>query len=900
MAEQLHINAIGLVTDPNPLMLPPGALTLATNVVIKRPGVIEPRPGFIAKTGLSLPTDTTVVGAFAFDDDVILVLEDASGDRSVYVLSDSHEITQTGDLAGSTWGSSADAPIRAAEIRGNLYLTSAAGAMRITAASDTTAERAGLMRPGQPRQSTSTSEGVTKPLGADESVAYRICRAKAAGDVELRSPPSARVLERSYTGSSDKSVSLTFADTSDDAVTEVYRSTAFTEAYEDEPTDEMAMVGSAAASATSFRDDVAPLGLRGAALYTNDTQGGALLENGITPFCDDVATYAGMMFFGAATWAPALTFEIIAFRGGTTGTSSASELTVVQALCTTTLGSTTVEGLEDVVDRLRPGMRFHDAGEDPNGTDDYFSAETYIVSVGTDSIVIDRPALKDGGVQAEACDWVELEVGATTERVFMRDGTDGTNQTDVRPFGGSPPGVTTSVRGAQDLAYQLTSLFADDHVVVSAFGDGVTVPWTFIVESYAHSVESVTVRTSNPGATTDRIDSTTGKTATRLGSKATLAWSKPGEPEHVPPGYQVEIGATDKAIQRIVPTRDSLFVFKEDGVWRVSGFGPDSLQVSEFDRTVTLINPEACCAWAGGVAAWANKGVLLITEGGYQEIGAPIANELTDLEGEVTPAFKGCFLAGWTMRDLLIFGVPTSSGTGTDRVYAWCSRTNAWARWEHGADISSALAVDDELYFGCAAASGSSPDVLEVNDNGPDASYAVTVSAADGTAITIDSGSDWTPSIGDVLVSSETAYSVVEVASETAFTVDRAGVETGATTAETGFSCGVTWAVAGAQNPGAQHLWREAALLFGSAQGMDVMLWAFSTDRQQIPSTFTQRIGGYDTNAKAIRARSKVPRSARRGNRLYPTATIRHARQAWSIEALSIVHEPIDTRFAGA
>jgi hypothetical protein len=42
----LHMRPRGLITDPSSTAAPDGALRQALDCVLRRPGIVEPRPGF--------------------------------------------------------------------------------------------------------------------------------------------------------------------------------------------------------------------------------------------------------------------------------------------------------------------------------------------------------------------------------------------------------------------------------------------------------------------------------------------------------------------------------------------------------------------------------------------------------------------------------------------------------------------------------------------------------------------------------------------------------------------------------------------------------------------------------------------------------------------------------------
>jgi hypothetical protein len=912
MAQTLTVAPAGLFTDPNPLSAAPdGAMTEALNVVIARPGVVEPRPGLQAQsTFTAIAVDEDIIRMIPFEDDILVLTKDVSDSTGhAYWYTANDDMVQAGTFMGasSAWTFTIG-EAQAATLGGNLYITSGEGVFRCTAPGDDNAYRAGIPRPPQTMLDKETTGWVNYPHVANTAWSNRICETATAGRLTIRSAPSARILGISYTGSSDAAIEHTFARTPSN-ISEFYESAA-TAAYTDQPSDEMTLIGTAAASATEFNDDASDV--RGASLYTNATQEGALLENGMPPICKDVASFRDMLFFAGATRAPVLTFEVLGlgsdWRGGG-GSQGSERLVGLYPSGTVTLGSPTITGISaGSIAGMRVGMRIvSNVSTDAGSADAVFPDDTYITAVGATDITINNNALANDTVFG-ALDWIEIAVtdvgGTQTERIFLGGSVppdSATHYVDATEF---RLGTGNSTRGAQTIAHKFSRLFTDPLVTVSAFGDGSTTPWTFIVESFAYDVTSITVKISNSGATPDRIDRTTGKTATASGSVATLMWSKPGEPEHVPSGasYSKEIGAADKAIERIIPTRDALIVFKEDGVWRVSGYSPDTLQIDELDRTMRLVHPDAACEWNGRVAAWTNKGVMLVSDGGAEEISRPIAN-LIEAAGETHAGngAKGVFLAGWLDKEMLLLGIPSSTSTGyAEYIYCWSQRTGAWTRWSHASRITTACAVGKDLYFGTRAADSSSDAVvLKAVAESYDVSTAVTVSSVSSTTVTISGGSGWTPAVGDILRQSSVDYAVTAITSSTVFTVHTTGVTAAAATGLTRTAMQVEWTVRDGENPGAQKHFREVTFVLGSASGLVANDNSFTSDRSQTAGTSSSSLT-YTTSDVPTTIRTRIPREARRCGRLEHALTLKGAKPGWQLHGASYVFEPLSTRFRDA
>jgi hypothetical protein len=901
MSQRVSIQALGLVTDPNPLALPAGALSQADNVWIRRPGIIEPRTTFSTSGGTGITgfaADTDAYKMWPFDGDIIVLAMNADG-STCQIRAKSAGTSFLRDGSANDWNVSVG-EVHAAEFGGFLYICTDDGVYRIESASTADADRAGLDRPPQAVVTNATTGGLNYPLEADRAVAYRFCYAKQIGNRQFRGPPSARILQRSYTGASDKRVILTLPYDVTETI-EVYRSNSFAQSYSSEPTDEMSAIGTIEAGQTSFNDDVPLTGIRGTALYTNATQDGAVLENRRPPFCKDINSFNGMMFFAAAERAPVLTWEVIGFGDDWRGATDANKSRVLGSgqNGTVTSGSNQITGVAaaDVL-RIYPGMRVISTfSTDPDNADAIWPAGTEVVTASGTTVTVSQNALGND-TNFITLDWFELSHydGSSTTTVKLYPAELGGVYADTIEEDEFTLSTSGNVAGPQAMAVEFSERFETQGVVVSVFGDGVTTPFQFFAEGSKANTVSLTIKCSREDFTPDRIDDTTGKVATRSGSVATLAWSKPGEPEHCPPGYQQEIGAADRAIRRIIPTRDSLFVFKDDGVWRVSGYSPDTLQVDEYDRTIRIVHPDAACQWNGAVAAWTTRGVLIVSEGGVDDIGAPISTSLDEVADDVLATYESvghwqreAFMKGWQRGDSLMFGVVEDSGNDQiDMIYVLGQNTRAWTRWTTYWRLCGAAAVEPYFYIG--GSYGAAARVWR-SGGGSEESFAITVTAVSGASITISAGA-YEPQIGDVVSG---GYHIIEVADDTRFTVHTSGMTTGAKTVSSTPQAIIEWVAQAGDSPGVQHLWRQAVVSFGDQNAVRGMEWSFYTDRNKTPSTVYPAFE-HTSSTESSRVRAFIPRNARRGSRLYAQLTVGSEVPQWEIHAMSLLYEPKSPR----
>ena len=108
----------------------------------------------------------------------------------------------------------------------------------------------------------------------------------------------------------------------------------------------------------------------------------------------------------------------------------------------------------------------------------------------------------------------------------------------------------------------------------------------------------------------------------------TVAYSVPQQPESVPALNTFYPGSGDKAVYRGFAVRDSLFLLKEDGIYRIYGSDPSTFQLTLLDQTCRLIAPDAACMLSNQIFALTTQGVVTISEAGVTIISRPIESDI--------------------------------------------------------------------------------------------------------------------------------------------------------------------------------------------------------------------------------------------------------------------------------
>lgn len=178
-------------------------------------------------------------------------------------------------------------------------------------------------------------------------------------------------------------------------------------------------------------------------------------------------------------------------------------------------------------------------------------------------------------------------------------------------------------------------------------------------------------------------------------------YAKFQQPEAVPFLNYIDVGAADKSILRIVPLRDSLFVLKEDGLFRISGeTTPFSLAL--FDGSCILIAADSIGSTNNFFYGWTTQGVSQISESGIRITSRPIDVDILKLQ--VLTNFK---TATWGIgydsdNSYLVWTVLQNIDTYATIAYRYNTLTDSWTTYDKSNTCGVVHDVDDKLYLGAA------------------------------------------------------------------------------------------------------------------------------------------------------------------------------------------------------
>jgi len=633
----------GLVTNPSEISAAPGGgMVEATDVVIRRDGILEPRPGF--KVSRNAGTDQSYRFAVPLSDETLLYPYD-TGANPFFRLEKESDGTQF-SILNHTGDDSFDPPTpfrigpRAVEARGSAYLTHQFATLKWDRDS-TALYGAGLM-PVKGYQFSIPGTG--QAVDSDDRVAYRFCLVRTdPNGYQVRSPPSERVLIHNSTGSASD-ITLRFyrivdyqgdsdisaaADLKDNDLIEIYRSVG-TAGSTSTPSDELFLAvthevdtssmttesGTLLTSSVDYVDvvDRTPETSLGAALYTNASQQGSLAANFPPPRCHDLVLFKRKVFYFNLKLRPTVT---ITLEGNT------SDLD--QFTGNTTSGVNTITSV---------------SGGDPE-VGAYVQGGTKTIGVDSTTGTPAQSAVFPAGTTITAfsagtatCSANALSTGTGT--TFNQHGRITVAGTDIyySPNAYNFVGTQSFTSLATDKEYNA------ERLVEAINSDVRNVTATLLesdgggkrsvrIESVGEHTESFTVTASESGVFAPDPSVTGGVPSSTDSQPSGFAWSKTDLPEAVPLENYGLIAGRDETVLGAKAMRDSIMVWTENGVYRVTLFGDEVPRVDVLDPTLRLIAPNTLQVLENTCYGWTDRGVVAVAESGsVQELSEPFIAEL--------------------------------------------------------------------------------------------------------------------------------------------------------------------------------------------------------------------------------------------------------------------------------
>lgn len=807
--------AKGLFTFANFLSaIPEGSLLDATNVVIDRDGIIEPRRGIHAYGDI----DDFAQQVLTYKDRILAhfgtTLAYDNGTGIFTDFASSFPAVQTGRR------------IRNIELNGNNYVTTADGIKKIASASDdlsmATISFAGGVKAidGEGTVNYSTPgffSGLSK-------VAYRIVwGTKDINDNLILGSPSSQIVLTNFSTQSG-TVDLTFAipdEITTDYFYQIYRtqvSTAPTLELVDalSPLDEMKLVIETAVTPTDISNqfinvnDITPEAFQqgGTFLYTNQTSGDGILQaNEKPPVAIDIAIFKNSAFYANTRTKHSLDVSLLGLAGvgsggitnitptnpavitsdvvhnlqqgdlvaivgsggsvdgvhivtvldgfnftipvtgvGATAGGSwfSSYITVVSGITTNRyffVGRPEVTAITfDTQANTLDGSYFTiSASDDTTQYAVWFDKTGTTTAPSVPGFVLIRVNISAVGIGVNVSPTVLSSINAATND-FAIDQTSGivltfitaNNGPATNAAAGTPPpggtfaisvtqqgfgedltrnyvrlsGFISAAQAVDDTARSLVRVINNNNseVIYGYYLSGPTdVPGLMHFERRILTDVPFTMQANNAAVgALFNPDLTVAATSTDEEAQNRLYFSKYQQPEAVPIVNYIDIGPKDKAILRIIPLRDSLFIFKQDAIYRLTGDISPNFSVILFDNSVKLIAPDSPAVLNNQIYCLTDGGIATVTETGVGIVSRPIENIFMRVNTDNFPNFQtASFGVSYeTERSYYIWTVTNQTDTYATQCFRYNTFTQCWTRWDKPQTCAIVNQRNNKLHFG--------------------------------------------------------------------------------------------------------------------------------------------------------------------------------------------------------
>jgi hypothetical protein len=181
-------------------------------------------------------------------------------------------------------------------------------------------------------------------------------------------------------------------------------------------------------------------------------------------------------------------------------------------------------------------------------------------------------------------------------------------------------------------------------------------------------------------------------------------YSKLQEPEAVPLLNFFNIGGGDNVIYRIQSLRDGLFIFSDEGIFKIVGDTPESLSLSQFDNTAIIKAPESLAKGNNQIFLFTDQGICTVSDSGVNIISRYIEDKLLKLLDPSYTNFQSSTFGVFYQvdRKYVIFTVTNTEDSVATQAFTYNVLTGSWVRWPISKTCGIVNTFDQRLYFGAS------------------------------------------------------------------------------------------------------------------------------------------------------------------------------------------------------
>lgn len=396
-----------------------------------------------------------------------------------------------------------------------------------------------------------------------------------------------------------------------------------------------------------------------------------------------------------------------------------------------------------------------------------------------------------------------------------------------------------------------------------------------------------------------------------------LGVSKYLQPEAFPLGQVIKVGSADKSILRVIALRDYILVFKQDGVFQITGDNIDSFSPQELDNTTILRGIETAVALNNKVYCFSQQTVVSVTVNeGVVLKSRPIQNDLLTISSSIYPNFDTIsYGIAYESENLYIMGTVTlPTDTTCTQYYVYNYLTDSWTTWEFPFTQGTGFVnrTDNKLYFGSSDTTSKyvyqerkTYTTFDFADN----SYPITISSFSSYTLTVVSSAGL--SVGWVVNQGAQTSNITSIPDATHIVVaDLLTWTAGAAMVYRPIPVALAFIQEPCGNPGIVKHFKECHAIFSTAEFDSFDLGFFTDFYEQINTvSLVPKItsgwgtgswgtfpwGGGSSQAQVIRG--LVPLPQRRGHWLNITIDYSDALTHFALDGFTIWYQQMSQKF---
>lgn len=189
----------------------------------------------------------------------------------------------------------------------------------------------------------------------------------------------------------------------------------------------------------------------------------------------------------------------------------------------------------------------------------------------------------------------------------------------------------------------------------------------------------------------------TGETETKPNR---VYFAKLQQPEAVPILNFIDVGPEDKEISRILSLRESLFLLKEDGIYRLTGAN-GAYAVDLFDESTQIIAPDSAVVLNNQIYCLTNQGIVVISDTGVNIISSDI-DDIVKLISSSNYDFKftSFGVSYETDRSYLLWLPSSTSDDVATQALRYSTVTSTFTIFPIAKTCGLVNSINDKLYLG--------------------------------------------------------------------------------------------------------------------------------------------------------------------------------------------------------